>query len=151
MKKVNRLAAACLVVAGGLAFAEPTNEVQTLSGFRVPTYDEQGVMTSQMFGDFAKVLPDGMVEITALRMEFYENQAAAEQKAQMVVTSPMCFYNRGKGQAFSDASVRIARENMIVTGTGFKWNSEDERLKILKNAKVVLKGVERAMTKEKQP
>lgn len=137
------------LAAAGWAMAQ-TNDVQTLTGFRVPTYDDQGVLTSQMFGDFAKVLPDGMVEITQLRMEFYENYAA-DPKAQMVVTSPKCFYNRGKGQAFSDEDVRIARDNMVVTGNGFKWNSEDERLKILKDARVVLKNATRSINEETKP
>lgn len=140
-----------LLLIGGVAWAGPTNDVQTLTGFRVPTYDEKGVMTSQMFGDFAKVLPDGMVDITSLRMEFYNGSDETNRQTAMVVTAPKCFYNRSKGQAFSDEAVRISRENMVVTGTGFKWNNEDERLKILKDAKVVLKGIKRSMNEGVKP
>ena len=118
--------------------AQNTGDVQTVSGFRVPSYDQNGEMTSQMFGDYAKILPDGYVEIAQLKMEFYSNEGT-NRITNMRVTSPRCIYNRTRGTAVSDSDVRIARDDMVVTGTGFLWNNEDQFLKITQNAKVVLK------------
>ena len=122
--------------------AENTGDVQTVSGFRVPTYDENGEISSQMFGEYAKILPDGYVEISQLKMEFYSIEGT-NRTTDMRVTSPRCIYNRTRGTAVSDADVRIAREDMVVTGVGFLWNNEQELLKINKDAKVVLKNARR--------
>lgn len=109
--------------------------VQTVAGFRVPEYDENNRLKSQLFGDFAKILPDGVIEITQLKIDFY-----SEGKVHMTVTAPRCSYKQKEGMAESDADVRITREDMVVTGHGFAWNGRDEQFRIFKETKVVLKG-----------
>jgi lipopolysaccharide export system protein LptC len=116
------------------------SDVQTLSGFSVPEYDENGNMTSQLFGDYAEFMPNGMVRITNLKIEFYE-----EGEVEMRVTAPQCTYNEKKKMAESESSVRIARGNMVVTGTGFRWRAGNERLEITSNARVVLKNLRKKL------
>ena len=120
------------------AVNKPPVPNQQITGFRVPSYDDKNNMTSQMFGDAAVILPDGRVNITELRMEFYSGTASNRQ-TEMRVNSPRCVYNRNSGSATSDAPVRLARDNMVVTGTGFEWNNRRQRLVIFQDAKVVLK------------
>lgn len=137
------------VACAGLALAQPGGEVQTITGFRVPSYDREGNLTSQMFGERAQILPDGNVEIAELRMEFYDADGAETNRLlQMRVTSPRCHYDRASGVATSEAPVRIARDNMVVTGVGFRWTGESERLEIYSEAKVVLKDVKRSIKVE---
>ena len=112
----------------------PKSDVQTVSGFQVPEYDDEGNLKSKLFGDFAKVLPEGVIEISQLRIEFYE-----KGHVNMTVTAPRCLYDQKKGSAESDADVRIAREDMVVTGKGFSWNNKDQVFQILTQAKVVVK------------
>lgn len=133
--------------------AQPAGEAQTVTGFRVPSYDRDGNMTSQVFGDSARILPDGTVDIVELRMEFYavNGQAATNRQVDMRITSPRCLYNRTSGTATSDAPVRIARDNMVVTGVGFQWFGNAERLEIYNNAKVVLKDIKRGIATEPKP
>lgn len=123
---------------------------QQVTGFRVPSYDAKNNLTSQMFGDTATILPDGRVDITELRMEFYSGTASNRQ-TEMRVTSPRCVYNRNSGSATSDAPVRIARDNMVVTGNGFEWNNKDQRLVILRDSKVVLKEAQRSIEEGVKP
>lgn len=157
MRRAIGLAIAAGWWAVGWCWAQPGGEAQTVTGFRVPSYDREGRMTSQMFGDSARILSDGAVEIVELRMDFY-SQAPADPAApstnrplEMRVTSPRCFYDRTSGVATSDAPVRIARDNMVVTGTGFRWTGSEERLEIYSQAKVVLKDVKRNINPEKNP
>lgn len=110
---------------------------QTVAGFRVPEYDADNNLKSQLFGDFARVLPDGVIEITGLKIDFY----AKQQEVQMTVTSPKCRYDQKANVAESEAEIRISRENMVVTGVGFSWNGRNERFHIRDQAKVVLKGL----------
>lgn len=132
-----------LALAGAVA-AQQGSDVQQVTGFRVPSYNDDGEMTSQMFGDSARIMPDGTVEISELKMEFYTLSGTNRETA-MRVTSPRCVYDRSNGTATSDAPVRIARANMVVTGIGFTWNGRDERLRIMRDSKVVLQDVKRTM------
>jgi lipopolysaccharide export system protein LptC len=117
----------------------PIAEDSQIRGFRVPNFDEQGVMTSQMFGEFARVLPDGNVEITQLRMEFYSYNGE-ERITDMTVTAPQCYFNRNNGVAISDSDVRISRNEFVVTGRGFVFDNENQQLRILNDSKVVVHG-----------
>lgn len=129
--------------------AQTAGDEQTVSGFRVPSYDKDGNLTSQMFGESARIRPDGTVDITDLRMDFYAaGTVGTNREMAMRVTSPHCVYDRAAGVATSDAPVRIARDNMVVTGVGFRWTSSKERLEILGQSKVVLKDVKRNINSE---
>ncbi len=117
---------------------------QQITQFRVPSYDNENNLTSQMFGDTAVILANGKVDITGLRLEFYSG-VASNRLTEMRVTSPRCLYDRNSGSATSDAPVRIARDNMVVTGTGFEWSSRNEKLVIHQDAKVVFNDIKRSM------
>ena len=147
----------CALVVAGVTWAHAQKAVtpmtpqnQQVTGFRVPSYDARNNLTSQMFGDTATILTDGRVDITELRMEFYSGTASNRQ-TEMRVTSPRCVYNRNTGSATSAAPVRIARDNMVVTGQGFEWSNKDQRLVILGDAKVVLKEAQRIIEEGIQP
>jgi len=121
----------------------PVGDGGEIKGFRVPNYDDNAVMTSQIFGDTARVLPDGNVEITDLRMEFYSYKGE-ERIIDMTVTAPLCIFNRERSIAISDSDVRISRDEMVVTGKGFMFNNEKQELRILSQSKVVLKGAQKS-------
>ena len=148
------MVAGALLGAGAVRAQKPlvpmSPQNQQVNNFRVPSYDAKNNMTSQMFGDAATILADGRVDITELRMEFYSGTASNRQ-TEMRVTSPRCIYDRNSGSATSDAPVRIARDNMVVTGMGFRWNNKDQRLVILRDSKVVLKEVQRSMKEGIKP
>ena len=127
------------VLAAGLACTvlAQSDDNPTLTVFRVPEFDEQGKLKSQIQGDFAEVLPNGVIKITQLTMEFY----AKDGQVDMKVTAPKCIYDRDRGGAASDSDVKIERGNMEVTGVGFIWDGKKERLQIYKDTRVVLKDV----------
>lgn len=127
------LMAALMVMAGG--GAAQTEPVQTLAGFRVPEYDRDGALKSELFGDLAQLTPDGCVRITNLRIDFFR-----DRRLEMRVTAPECRYDEKRKEAESEGPVKIARPNMVVTGVGFAWKAAKERLEIFRDAKVVLKG-----------
>lgn len=136
-----------LWLAAAGAMGQATNQATRIKGFRVPLYDEKGNLSSQIFGETANMLPDGMVEITDLMMEFYDDKDLGQEtrEAKMRVTSPQCFFHRERQMAASESSVRIAGDNMVVTGTGFLWNNDDQKLVIMTNSKVILKNASRTM------
>lgn len=140
------MAAGCLAAAAVRA----NTDSMTASGVRFPSFNDKGEMTSVVFGDTAKVLPNGYVELSNLRMEFLDPKAA-ERKVQMQVESPHCLYHRERGAAASEKDVRIVNDRMTVTGTGFVWENESQVLKIMKNARVVLKGGATQLEEKSKP
>lgn len=116
---------------------------QTVTGFRVPDYDENNNLKTLLLGDFAKVLPDGVIEITGLRIEVYQ-----QGKVAMTVTAPHCRFQQKEGKAFSDGDVRIANEDMVVTGKGFEWANQEEVFKIHSQTHVVLRNARRTVEVE---
>lgn len=127
------LAVLCAAPAGAQVLA--TGSVQTVAGFRVPDYDEQNNLKSVLFGDFARILPDGIIEIANLKIDFYREGAT-----NMTVTSPKCIYNQKDNTARSDAGVEIRRESLRITGTGFWWSAKQERFEIFQKARVEIRG-----------
>jgi len=128
-----KLVAFVIFFTGGAFAQEPGMEI---SGFRVPDYDEQGVMTSQLFGDRAEMESDGMVKITGVNMEFYK-----DKEVYMTVTSPHCFFDQKTRVAHSEAPIAADMEGILVRGRGFKLNSTDRKVKIFNESKVVVEDV----------
>ncbi|RKX33209.1 MAG: hypothetical protein DRP22_00780 [Verrucomicrobia bacterium] len=119
--------------------AEEAGEV--IQGFTVPDYDSEGNLRSELLGDRAVMLPSDLVRIENLEIRFY-----SEGKLTMRVMAPECIYDRKHKEARSEGPVRIALENMIVTGKGFRWSQGKQRLEIFSSSKVVLKGVGEEIT-----
>lgn len=108
---------------------------QTIREFEVPEFDRDNRLRYRLFGDFARILPTGAVDITGMRVDFYD----ANRQVEMRVTAAQCVYDRNERSAHSEERIRIARENMIITGKGFRWNPDDGRFEIQEEAKVIFR------------
>ena len=109
---------------------EPGMEI---SGFRVPDYDKQGMMTSQLFGDRAEMEGNGKVKITGVSMEFYK-----DDEVYMTVTSPHCFFDQKTREAHSDAPIAADMKGIHVRGRGFVLNSSERKVQVLNKSKVII-------------
>lgn len=142
-------AASWLFAASPVFAADPVGGLNLGSGakiqnFRVPNYDDLGLLTSQIFGQEANVLPNGNIEIDGLRIEFYVPGEGDDRPVEMTVTSPTCLFNRSRGTIVSDDDIQIRRNEFVVTGTGFSFNNAEQSLHINSNSKVVLRGASRS-------
>lgn len=131
-----RIAAVIVVGAAWFSLAQ----IDEITGFRVPEYDEDGNLKSQIYGDFAKIRDDDRIEITNLKIEMYN-----DDEIDILVTAPHCLYDQKSRRAHSESRVRIARDNTVITGEDFSWDMKEQRFVILKNAKVVLKNLRNRM------
>ena len=114
-----------------------------VSGFRVPDYDEQGELRAQLYGESAKVLEKGEVEITNLKIEMYK-----DGEVSMTVFSPHCFFNMESREAHSAGRVLIESGLMTIVGRGFTWSSAAGRFEILHESTVLVKKAAQAEMKE---
>lgn len=113
-------------------FAPAQEQGMEISGFRVPEYDEQGQMTSQLFGDHAELGADGVVKIDGVRVELYR-----EGDVFMEVESPRCFYNQKSREVNSDAAVSAKADGIVLTGTGYLLDVEARTVHVLADSRVV--------------
>lgn len=108
-------------------------EGQAVTGFRLPEYDADGKLTQQLYGETATFLPDGIIQLTGLKIEiFSEGEVSAR------ITSPLCAYDPERKRAASQDHVRIVVEKGVLTGDGFAWNGENQQFQIFRNVKVTL-------------
>ena len=112
---------------------EPGMEI---SGFRVPEYDAEGQMTSQLFGDYAELGSDGMVRLEGVRVEFYR-----DGETFMEVASPYCFYDQKKRVANSDAPIQADMKGVNLTGTGFVMDASGRTVHVLDESRVVIEDI----------
>jgi hypothetical protein len=110
-------------------------EGQAVKGFRLPEYDENGKLKQQLYGETATFLPDGVIQLTGLKIEIFRQGEVTAR-----ITSPECAYDPNRKRAASKDHVRIVTEKAVLTGDGFAWNGENEQFQIFKNAKVTLDG-----------
>ncbi|MCU0858864.1 MAG: hypothetical protein MUC65_10740, partial [Pontiellaceae bacterium] len=107
-----------------------------VSGFRAPQYDDQGVMTSQLFGDRAEMIGGGEIKITGLRIEIYkEGQTAA------TVTAPYCFYNKDTKEAHSDSTIAADVDRLKLRGRGFILKSTESSVQVFDDCEVTIKNI----------
>ena len=123
------------LIAGLLSLSWAQEEME-LSGFRVPDYDKNGKLKSQLHGDNAKMLADGSIDITTLKIEFFD-----EGLLRATLTAPQCLYWRESKKAESKSDVKIVSDEIEITGNTFTWDGVQLRFTIYKNAKVILKNV----------
>lgn len=132
----------CLVSA-----QSPAGAPQVLNKFRFPEYDVDGQLKTEVRGDQATVNPDGSIEVTNLRIVFFE-----DSKPVMRVSSPKCTYNKEAQTAESSSRVLIERKEIQLSGVGFRCRLKDKQMKINSNAKVVLLRLkDQVMQEAKQP
>ena len=106
-----------------------------IKDFRVPEFDANGVLKSEIFGDVAKPVSDDMIRITGLRIIMYKNK-----DVEATLTAEHCTVNRKDKNVFSNADVKIVRGNVVITGKGFRWGSETQRIEILNDFHMVMVG-----------
>ena len=122
-------------VAGVLLLApcvQAQEEGMEIGGFRVPQYDDQGQMTSQLLADKAEQASDGMVKIEGVRIEFYRDGDVF-----MEVASPRCLYDQNSRKVNSDAPVSAEMDGMLLTGTGYLMDVEARTVQVMNDSRVV--------------
>lgn len=106
----------------------------TVTKVRFPTYNPDGTLKSEMFGDTA-LIEGNILTIANLRVEMYT--------AGKLVTSfwaESCRYDRVSGTLESDSLVRVVRSGMMMTGTGLDWKKGSTEVVIRSNVRMLTIG-----------
>jgi lipopolysaccharide export system protein LptC len=143
-KILARLLLLTFMVGGMWAEAQQLSgmEDREINDFRIPEFDANGVLKSEIFGQKAKILPENKIRITGLQIILYKKRlvASSSNEVDAVLTSEHCTIDQKSKDAFSNAEMKIVRENVVITGKGFRWSAVNQRIEILNNFYMVMTG-----------
>ncbi len=136
IKSSLRIAVIGLVSASALVSMVVAEEMaMPVKNLRLPMeYYESGAVKTQLKAGFALVPPKGMIVASNVVMHMFFEDGSTN----VMMTADSCNYDREKQSADSDGKIKIVRDNITITGKGFEWYSERERVKITSDAKIVL-------------
>lgn len=113
-------------------------QMREIIGFRVPEYDDQNILKSELSGDRALFVGEDEVHITNLVIETFRDDEVDTR-----ATSPESIYYRTTRNVESDSTIVIERENITITGRDYFYNHDENRFEIRKDAKVVVRSGDR--------
>ena len=135
------------IVVAGMAFmsvlimmplmveAEEEEMAMPVKNLRLPMeHYDSGAVKTELKAGFALVPPNGMIVASNVMMRMFFEDGSTN----VLMTAESCNYDRKKQSANSEGEIKIIRDNVVITGKGFEWYSERERVKILSDAKIVL-------------
>ncbi|MCX7818464.1 MAG: hypothetical protein N2652_04545 [Kiritimatiellae bacterium] len=125
--------AVALATMGALAQLQPGGSA---TAFRVPDYDEEGRLRSQLSGERVTMLTPDILEVEQLQVEMFRDGVVETR-----ISSPHCLYNRRAHVAMSTAAVRIVRGDVMITGADYRYEPRRQRFLIQTNARVVIRDV----------
>lgn len=129
---------------GTVAFSQQLAgmEDREIDDFRIPEFDANGMLKSEIFGKKAKMLADSKIRITGLQIIMYKKRlvTSTTNEVDAVLTSEHCTVDQKTKDAFSNAEMKIVRDNVEITGKGFRWSAEKQRIEILNNFHMVMSG-----------
>lgn len=117
-----------------------------VAGVRAPYYDEEGNLKAELYGEHARILEGGVAEVTNIRIDVFNEGAIF-----MTVFAPLCRTRvvEAGGEKYlsveSNGDVLIDMEQMTISGSGFRFISQNNRFEILSDAKVLVKEPARDM------
>jgi hypothetical protein len=118
--------------------------VEPMVDLRIPLeFYPSGELKAELFAARAHMPPDGRIRAYGLVVKGYSEKGDPE----IVLKAEDCVLDRVGQVATSTNHVSLKRGDVNVSGDGFSWNGTDERLKILKHARVVFPT---AIVKEKR-
>jgi hypothetical protein len=139
-----RLLVPALLACGTVSFAQQLGgmEDREIDDFRIPEFDANGILKSEIFGRKAKMLQDSKIRITGLQIIMYKKRVefSTSNVVDAVLSSDHCTVDQKTKDAFSNAEMKIVRDNVVITGRGFRWSAASQRIEILNNFHMVMTG-----------
>lgn len=108
---------------------------ESIKGFRVPDYNEDGSLKSILYGSTAvKNNKTQVWNMTGVKIEMFSSN-----RVSAVVTSPGCDFEMRKGTGTSEKPIVILHDRLQVQGTGYTWDQKKETFKINSQARVMIR------------
>ena len=103
----------------------------------LPSVDDNGVLKSQVFGSSAVLRRNQHVEVENLQADIFDGGTT-----DITITAATCLYKPKPRQVTSEAEVRLERENVLITGRGFRWQEAHGCVEIFNDVTVVIQNID---------
>ena len=114
---------------------QPQGEME---GFALEIPDEKGQKQALLEGTKATFDEASVIRITNVKAKIFRSD-----KGEIIFTSSMAKYHRDSKVVTSDQPIKVDSRDAHITGTGFVWEPEKEKLFIPENVRAVLKNVQK--------
>jgi len=122
------------LVLGTMALVVVGIAQEPMEDLRIPLeHYPTGELKTELFAQRAEVPPDGSIVAFGLVLKSFTLTGDVE----MEIQAEDCVCDRIAQVASSSNHVSLVRGDLQVSGDGFTWNGNEEKLKILRNARVV--------------
>jgi hypothetical protein len=105
-----------------------------ISKFSYPDRDKDGNLIWLLNGDYAKIRPDGKMEITQLLLFTYKGT-----NVDWTMITPNCILDRPTREAVGEKDIHIFSEDTDIRGTGFHLLANESQFIIRNRVRVTLK------------
>ena len=106
---------------------------QTVRGFRLPEYNEDGTLRQLLSSQAATILEGGLLQLVNPQIELYNHGVVSVR-----IQAPECAFDQARKRAASREHIRIVTDKAVLTGDGFAWNGENEQFQIFSNVRVTI-------------
>jgi hypothetical protein len=131
---VRLLPVSLFLFSAAIATAGPPLTSQTpVSNFRLPTFTEQGHRSMLLQGSQALVAPN-RVDLKDLNLTLFTGDAAST--VETVILSPVATANLASETIHGDGTVRVIRDDLEITGTGWSYDHHQKKVSITANARI---------------
>ncbi len=104
---------------------------QTVRGFRLPEYNDDGTLRQLLSSEAATILEGGLLQLVNPQIELYNHGVVSVR-----IEAPECAFDQARKRAASREHIRIVTDKAVLTGDGFAWNGENEQFQIFSNVRV---------------
>ena len=106
-----------------------------LDGLRLPlAYHDNGKLKTQLKAETAMVPEKGPIQAKNITCEFFTVEGVLDTR----MIADECVYDREAKKASSDSKVRVERKDVVLTGNGYEWDSNEQNVTIMSNVKVII-------------
>ncbi len=126
--------AVLFLVSAAIGFSQPVTATTPVQNFKLPTFTPEGYRSMLLLGSSATVAP-GVINLTEMNLTLFSGDAAS--KVETVILSPVAAVSPDSGQVSGDSTVRMIRDDIEITGTGWTYDHRQKKVSITRNARIV--------------
>lgn len=139
MKRYTSRAAYVLMIAaavGGTPVTRAQEDAVPIENLRLPIeHYPDGTVKTQLTAGLALMGSSGMMTASNVVFTLFRSDGSVDA----VIHAEDCRYDKEAKTAESESSIRIERSGVTISGKGFEWRGDQERVRILSLAKVRFK------------
>lgn len=116
------------------ASGQPVTATTPVQNFKLPTFTPEGYRSMLLRGSSATVAP-GAINLTDMNLTLFSGDQAST--VETVILSPVATASPDSGRVSGADTVRMIRDDLEITGTGWSYDHRQKKVSITRNARIV--------------